>query len=275
MLKRKYLWAPVYFFMFIDSFCQVKPKAENSLPIKIIITYNNCSSDSSLRSGPGFSAWIEYGSRIILFDTGSDYFTLLENMTRLGLNYNLIDDIFISHNHWDHVYGIPGVAGIRGFQVNTFIPKTSVAAIAQQIPRLQITAVDIFKELYPGIWTTGEMSSPFQNTTIAEQSLILDHTDGLIVIVGCSHPSIESIVNLINANLPGRNIKLLAGGFHLENKSPDEVKQISDFLKNSGVKCIAPSHCTGDSAIEYFKKNWGENYAQLFLGDKYITKQTY
>lgn len=133
----------------------------NTKGIRIVIPFNNCSSDTFLESGPGFSAWIEYNGRVIVFDTCSDYHTLLENMTKLKLDYNRVSDIFISHNHRDHVYGIPGVTSVKGFQVNTFIPKTSVDAIAQQIPRLKITAVDTFKELYPDIWTTGELSPVF------------------------------------------------------------------------------------------------------------------
>ncbi len=237
--------------------------------LRIVIAFNNCSSDTNLKTGPGFSAWIEFKGRVIIFDTGSDYLTLQENMAKLNLDFMKVTDIFISHNHWDHIYGIPGIAGVKNFQVNTFIPKSSVDAITQQVPRLVYKEVDEFKELYSGIWSTGEMSCRFLNTTIAEQMLILETDEGLIVITGCSHPGIETLISLVNAKFPGKTIKLLLGGFHLEKKTKDEVKLISDFLKKSGVKAIAPSHCTGETAIEYFKNNQGINYVQLFLGDEY------
>jgi len=240
--------------------------------LRIAIPFNNCSSDTNLQAGPGFSAWVEMNGRIILFDTGSDYLTLLENMSKMQLDYNRITDIFISHNHWDHIYGLPGVAGVNGFQVNTFIPKSSAAGIIQQMPRLKYTAIDSCRELYPGIWTTGEMSSVFLQTTIAEQAMILEMSDGLVVITGCSHPGIERIVKLTNDRFPQKSIKLLVGGFHLEKKSIGEIIQISNFLKQAGVLAIAPSHCTGDPAIEYFRKDWGDNYIQLFLGNEYRQK---
>jgi metal-dependent hydrolase (beta-lactamase superfamily II) len=44
---------------------------------------------------------------------------------------------------------------------------------------------------------------------------------------------------------PGKAIELLLGGFHLENKSKEELKLISDFMRESGIQTIAPSHCTG------------------------------
>lgn len=272
MPRKIHLLSLLLLFMSYDLFCRNMCIEEDSIRVKIVITFNNCTSDTTLTPGPGFSAWIECFGRNIVFDTGSDYLTLLENMTRLGLDYEHVNDIFISHNHWDHIYGLPGVAGVKGFQVNTFVPETSVDAIAQQMPRLKITSVDTFKELYPGIYTTGEISSVYQNTKIAEQSLILEFEDTLIVIVGCSHPGIETIVKNVNTHLPGKKISLLAGGFHLEKKSQDEIKQVSNFLKDSGVGRIAPSHCTGDAAIGFFKKNWGDNFIQLFLGDKYIAK---
>jgi 7,8-dihydropterin-6-yl-methyl-4-(beta-D-ribofuranosyl)aminobenzene 5'-phosphate synthase len=236
---------------------------------RIVITFNNCPSEPNLKTGPGFSAWIEFKDRIIVFDTGSDYLTLLENMSTLKLDYMKATDIFISHNHWDHVYGIPGIAGVKNFQINTFIPKSSVAAIIQQVPRLQYTEIDELQELYPGIWSSGEISSKYLNTAVTEQMMILETEEGLIVITGCSHPGIETLIKLVNDKFPGKTIKLLLGGFHLENKSKEELKHISDFLRESGVKAVAPSHCTGENAIEYFKNNWGVNYIQLFLGDEY------
>jgi 7,8-dihydropterin-6-yl-methyl-4-(beta-D-ribofuranosyl)aminobenzene 5'-phosphate synthase len=243
--------------------------AEN---LRIAIPFNNCSTDTILEAGPGFSAWIEVDDKVILFDTGSDYKVLLENLTKMKLDYNRVTDIFISHNHWDHIYGMPGAAGVKGFQVNTFIPKSSVDGIIQQMPRLKYSAIDSFRELYPGIWTTGEMSSVFQNTTIAEQAMIIDTKAGLVVITGCSHPGIETIVKLVNEKFPRREIKLLVGGFHLERKTLEEIEQISDFLKQSGIKAIAPSHCTGQGAIDYFRKDWRENFIQLFLGDNLLLK---
>jgi len=250
------------------SFGSPAVASSKSDSLRIVITFNNSSVESNLKAGPGFSAWIEFKGKVIVFDAGSDYLTLLENMQKLNLDFMKVTDIFISHNHWDHVYGIPGIAGAKNFQVNTFIPKSSVDAIRQQVPRIQYTETDEFKELYPGIWSTGEMNCQFLNTAIAEQSLILETEDGLAVITGCSHPGIETLINRVNAKFPGKTIKLLLGGLHLDKKTQTEIANISGYLKKSGVKTIAPSHCTGDAAIEYFKKDWGDNFLQMFLGDE-------
>lgn len=50
--------------------------------LRIFIPFNNCVPNSNLDAGFGFSAWIEFKEKVIVFDTGSDYLTLLENMEK-------------------------------------------------------------------------------------------------------------------------------------------------------------------------------------------------
>jgi 7,8-dihydropterin-6-yl-methyl-4-(beta-D-ribofuranosyl)aminobenzene 5'-phosphate synthase len=233
----------------------------------MVILFNNCYSGEKLRPGFGFSAWISHGERVMVFDTGSDARTLTENIGLLGLDTRKVTDIFISHNHWDHVYGLAGLARLLEYRVRAFVPASAEESIQQQVPGLQVTGVGGFSELYPGIWTTGEMETTYRDRPLSEQALVLVTSGGLVIVTGCTHPGLERLITQVRSHFPGKNIRLLSGGFHLGGKSESEIEAISDFLKQSGVEKVAPSHCTGDLAIEYFRKEWGNHFLQLFLGD--------
>lgn len=76
------------------------------------------------------------------------------------------------------------------------------------------------------------------------------------------------MVKTIKEIFPEKNIELVAGGFHLTQKSNSEIKDISNNLKKLGVEKIAPSHCTGDNAITLFKEDWREKFIDLNLGNE-------
>ncbi len=76
------------------------------------------------------------------------------------------------------------------------------------------------------------------------------------------------IVKQSKSIFSNKKIQLLAGGFHLRDHSEQEIKQISDELKSLGVKNVAPSHCSGSSAMKIFKEEWKDNYIELNLGDE-------
>jgi 7,8-dihydropterin-6-yl-methyl-4-(beta-D-ribofuranosyl)aminobenzene 5'-phosphate synthase len=239
--------------------------SQNGLQIHIL--FNNCHAGSILHPGFGFSAWVEFRNRVLVFDTGSDARTLTGNITSLGLEVSRVNDIFISHNHWDHVYGLAGLARLLDYQVKAFVPASAAEIIQEQIPGLQVSGIGGFTELYPGIWTTGAMDTTYRDRPLAEQALVLETSEGLVIVTGCTHPGLERLVTLVRGHFPGKRTRLLMGGFHLGGKTASEIEAISAFMKQSGVQSVAPSHCTGDLAIEYFRKAWGQNFIQLFLGD--------
>ncbi len=50
--------------------------------------------------------------------------------------------------------------------------------------------------------------------------------------------------------------------------SENQVKQIIKGLKDSGVKKVGPSHCTGGRPIELFRESWGKEFIELGCGAK-------
>ena len=60
----------------------------------------------------GFSALVEADGNRVLFDTGGRPETVLNNARELGVDLSSVEDVILSHNHWDHVTG--GKGHLRG-----------------------------------------------------------------------------------------------------------------------------------------------------------------
>jgi len=74
--------------------------------MKITILYDNTLFQNNLKPDWGFSCLAEAHGRTILFDTGANGDILLENMEKLNIQPSSVDDVFISHAHFDHVGGL-------------------------------------------------------------------------------------------------------------------------------------------------------------------------
>ena len=60
---------------------------------------------------------------------------------------------------------------------------------------------------------------------VMEVSLAIDTPDGTVLVVGCSHPTIEKIVEAARAVID-KPIHLVFGGTHLLPAKPDEIARI-------------------------------------------------
>ena len=115
-------------------------------------------------------------------------------------------------------------------------------------------------EICKDVYLSGEMG-----TQIIEQAIIFDLDDGLVVITGCAHPGIASMVKNIREH-HNKDVKFVFGGFHLMQHSADQVKEIIKQLNETGVVKCGATHCTGDNAVEIFKKEYGDNFVGMGVG---------
>src|SRR5260221_4590043 len=100
---------------------------------------------------------------------------------------------------------------------------------------------------------------------LKELSLAINTSEGMVLVVGCSHPGIEKIVEAATAINP--KIHLIAGGFHLVVASDDVIAKTVAALKDtSKVERIAPGHCTGEPSFAALKKAFGDRYLYAGLG---------
>lgn len=186
--------------------------------MKITIIYDNTSVYTKLKADWGFSCYIETEDRNILFDAGGNGKILLDNMSVLGIDPKVIDDIFISHQHFDHIGGLSAILNENDKAVLHIPPSLRGIKYTNKIIQYNLPT-----ELYKGIYTTGELKN-------IEQSLFIDTPDGSVVIIGCCHPGLESILSVY----PDKNIKLIVGGLH--GSTEYEVMNKAEIL--------CATHCT-------------------------------
>ena len=194
--------------------------------MKVTIVYDNTAFRKDLQADWGFSALVEVEGRKILFDTGADGDILLSNMEKLKINPEEIEDIFISHLHWDHTGGLYSFLQVNS-QVKLWVP--SYFSEAKNVR--EVIEVEKPTKLYEGIYSTGELDR-------VEQSLCIKTEKGIVIIAGCSHPRMELILK--TASQFGKVYGII-GGLHATR--PDSLKDLD---------LICPTHCTQyKSEIKY------------------------
>ncbi|MCD6489875.1 MAG: MBL fold metallo-hydrolase [Thermodesulfobacterium sp.] len=186
--------------------------------MKVTIIYDNTAYKKELKADWGFSCLVDVFNRKILFDTGTDGNILLSNMKKLGIQPKDIQDIFISHYHLDHTGGLSMFLSVNNKVTLWFPPSFDKSVNAKKIIK-----VNKPMKLYEGIYSTGELEG-------IEQSLCIQTKKGIVVIVGCSHPKIEHILQ--TASQFGK-IYGIIGGLHGNPPEP---------LENLDLICA--THCT-------------------------------
>lgn len=89
--------------------------------------------------------------------------------------------------------------------------------------------------------------------------------DGIVLVVGCSHPGIEGIV--AEAAQINPHIHFIAGGFHLVAAENPVIEKIAATLHDTyKVDYIAPGHCTGEPTFAVLQKTFGDHYLYAGLG---------
>ena len=87
-------------------------KPETSGAITVIYNHEGTAVPEGMVPRGGFSSWIQAGDHAVLFDTGGEASVLMGNAQAAGFELGNLDAVVISHNHWDHVYGLPGAMSI-------------------------------------------------------------------------------------------------------------------------------------------------------------------
>jgi len=227
-------------------------------PVSFTILYDNYEYKKGLKTGHGFSCLIQGTEKAVLFDTGADAASLLQNFATLNLDPKSVDLVVISHAHADHAGGLAGFLAKKG-ECQVFLPATASPDLIKQVEAAKGRVVLVKEPLSvcEGVFSTG----PLQN----EQALVVDTPQGLAILTGCAHPGIVEVVEKAKSVMP-KDIDLVMGGFHLLDRPPADIELISRRLRELGVRRLGASHCTGDRAIAIFKKDFGKNYIPLGVG---------
>lgn len=208
--------------------------------MKITIIYDNESRKDGLKADWGFSCLIECHGINLLFDTGTNGALLLENMKALGIDPTSIDEVFISHIHFDHSGGLSSFLNENG-QTKIYAPSP-LRGIS---PAREVVYIDESMELNRHFYTTGMLNN-------MEQSLAIQTEKGLVIVVGCSHPGVE---NIMKAVAPYGKPYALIGGLH----------GFREFEVIRNLSFICPTHCT--QYIAEIKSIYPDKYIRGGVGE--------
>lgn len=216
--------------------------------LRVIILYDNEAVPGFTESW-GFSALIETDRETILFDTGWDGSLLLNHMKKAGIDPACISKLILSHQHWDHIGGLPEVLRVNP-EITVYVPSSFSKNLKKEIKkRAALVEVKGAVEVSDGVWSTGELGDK-----IKEQSLVLNTGKGSYVLTGCAHPGIDAIMD---AALCHGKVKGILGGLHDSER----------FERLKEMDLVAAGHCTAnkEKIKDIFPSKFIETRAGLCL----------
>ena len=123
---------------------------------------------------------------------------------------------------------------------------------------------------YPGTITDPKADPKYEEKLegLPELSLSLKTEKGEVLIVGCSHSSLD-VIAISAKNAVKRDLYALVGGFHLIPYDATFITgQVKRLRETYGVKKVAPGHCTGHLAFKILRDAYGADYHLAGLGSK-------
>jgi 7,8-dihydropterin-6-yl-methyl-4-(beta-D-ribofuranosyl)aminobenzene 5'-phosphate synthase len=230
--------------------------------IRFTILYDNVPYKKGLRTDWGFSCLVEGLDKTILFDSGRYDEIFLSNLSKLNVDLKRIDELFLSHDHPDHIGGVMKVLNARP-DINISLVESFPWGFKKAVSKKggHVSETDHPCNISRNCLSTGEMTSAVKN----EHALIIPTDQGSIILTGCAHPGVVEIVEQTKA-ITKQDVLLVAGGFHLLMDDASSIRKKAERLKQLGVRNIAPSHCSGGEAIGILAEIFGDRFLRSGAG---------
>jgi 7,8-dihydropterin-6-yl-methyl-4-(beta-D-ribofuranosyl)aminobenzene 5'-phosphate synthase len=273
--------------------------AATAPPPHITVLFDAFGQNAAMTKDWGYSALVQIGGKRILFDTGGNSDILARNAKAKGVDLSKLDFVVLSHRHSDHLGGLSYLLRVNP-KIRIYAPKENFGVFGSDLPgtfyrsteslppRMRyydgkppetmrfgtafpganIQSIDKTTEVAPGVTLIALVSDTPGTRELKELSLAIDTPDGLVLMVGCSHPGIEAIV--AEAVKINRHVHLIAGGFHLVVAQDDIIDRVVSALHDTyKVDYVAPGHCTGEPAFAALQKAFGPRYVYAGLGSQF------
>jgi 7,8-dihydropterin-6-yl-methyl-4-(beta-D-ribofuranosyl)aminobenzene 5'-phosphate synthase len=263
---------------------------------QVTVLYDAFGKASTMRKDWGYAALVEYGGKRILFDTGNNPDILAQNAKAKRVDLTKLDFVVMSHRHGDHMGGLTYLLKVNP-TVKIYAPKEGFGVFGADLPssfyrkdaslpqeqryydgtppevmqfgsawpgaNFQLVEKNI--EIAPDIHLIALVSDKPGTLELRELSLAINTADGMVIVVGCSHPGIDKILESATAINP--RIHFIAGGFHLViAPDPDIERTVIALHDRFRVEYVAPGHCTGELAFTALRKAFGDHYIYAGLG---------
>ncbi|MDD2851360.1 MAG: MBL fold metallo-hydrolase [Desulfuromonadaceae bacterium] len=266
-----------------------------------VLCENSVGSLSGTLGEHGFAALIEPSDgEPLLFDTGQGL-TLMHNAQRMNKDLSRIEKVVISHGHYDHAgglipllekYGPKKIYGHPSMFRSRYRVKDTGECYPISIPfsreELETVGADFYfsKEfctIAAGTYLIGEVPrvTDFEtgdqgiycdctgqelDTTPDDQSLLLETSKGLVLVLGCCHAGLVNTVEHIAYMTGRRDIYAVIGGTHLGFCSQEQLEKTVTQLRALGVKKLAASHCTGFAASARLSREFPKEFQVAMVG---------
>lgn len=236
----------------------------------------------------GLSVHITHRGKQILLDTGaSDLF--LRNAEKLGIDLTQVDYAVLSHGHSDHSDGMgtffeavpearfyvrPGCDACYELEQGEIryggVPRAVLERFGSRMVFVEgdfspSEGVWLIPHKTPGLAAYGEADGMYimrgeelePDDYAHEQSLVLETERGLVIFNSCSHGGADNIIREVGETFPGKKLLALVGGFHLFERTDEEVRALARRIRDTGIGAVYTGHCTGGRALGVLMEELG------------------
>ena len=252
----------------------------------------------------GLSALLELragdSEKHILFDTNSAAQPILHNLRIMGKSLDRVSTVYLSHCHYDHTDGLPGVLEALQrpvavlahpeifrpcFEINPDgIRHIGITGHSQSDLERKGAVFTLTRDpvnLMTGVVSTGEIErvTPFEELedlyTISSGTVVRDHErddsaiilnlePGLAILTGCCHAGIVNTLTHARRITGVEKVHAVMGGLHLIGAKEDKIRESVKALQE--VDWVFAGHCTGFDGLRRIANAVGDRLRPIHTG---------
>jgi len=262
--------------------------------MQVFVLSDNTAGAPCFLAEHGLSLLVRTNGGDVLLDVGQGE-AAMRNAEMMKLELERVEAVVLSHGHYDHTAGLPGLLLKKGslrvcahpgvFDAKYYRLGEIKRFIGIPWRREHLESLGARfdldtspRELLPGVTLTGEIPrvtdfEPGDPNLLVEkegellpdpflddQALVVDDPRGLVIVLGCAHAGAVNTI-LYAREITGKNrVRAVIGGSHLAFLGPEQLERTVEELKTLGPELLAFSHCTGQAAARRLAQEFGERF---------------